>query len=184
MRSMAPAADAAQLRANLEIKARCADPAAARAAAERVATDYVGLDRQVDTYFRTRQGRLKLRESSLSGGQLVPYLRADTAGPRRSDYRVVPVPDPEGLKRLLSAILGVHRVVRKEREIFLFGNVRIHLDRVEGLGAFLELEAVYDGSAAAEAGEERKVQALMKELGVSTDDLVATSYEALLADPF
>ena len=168
------------LATNIEIKARCADLAAARAIARRVASEHVGLDRQVDTYFLTRSGRLKLRESSLSGGQLIPYLRPDRPGPKRSDYQVVPVPDPPVLKRILSEILGVHRVVEKRREIFLCENVRIHLDRVEGLGDFLELEAVTDGTPAAEAAARRVVDQLMRELGVGEDDLVAVSYEGLL----
>jgi predicted adenylyl cyclase CyaB len=168
--------------ANLEIKARCADPAKTRERALAVATERLGLDRQVDTYFRTARGRLKLRESSLSGGQLVAYLRPDQPGPRRSDYRVLPVEAPASVRRLLSEILGVHRVVRKEREILLHENVRIHLDRVEGLGDFLELEAVFDGTPAAEARQQEKVAMLMSALGVRADDLIAGSYEALLAD--
>jgi predicted adenylyl cyclase CyaB len=170
------------LATNIEIKAGCADLAAAREVARRVATARVGLDRQVDTYFRTRAGRLKLRESSLFGGQLVTYLRPDRDGPKRSDYQVVPVSDAVELKRILGEILGVHRVVTKEREIFLCENVRIHLDRVEELGDFLELEAVTDGTDAAEAEGRRKVAWLMKELGVREDDLVAVSYEGLLAE--
>lgn len=169
-----------QATANLEIKARCRDLEAARRRAEAIATEYLGLDHQVDTYFVTRQGRLKLRESSLSGGQLVPYLRPDQPGPKRSDYRVIPVEEPASLKALLTEILGRHRVVDKQREIFLFENVRIHLDRVKGLGSFLELEAVFDGSPGAEPEQQRKVDWLMKELGVAEDDLLATSYEALV----
>jgi predicted adenylyl cyclase CyaB len=165
---------------NLEIKARCADLDGLRRRVRALATDYVGVDRQVDTYFCTATGRLKLRESSLSGGQLVPYRRADVTGPRRSDYRVIPVPDPAGTCELLAELLGVHRVVRKEREIFLYRNVRIHLDRVEGLGSFMELEAVFDGSPEAEPEQQAMVDRLMAELGVRSDDLVPSSYEALL----
>ncbi|HEY5658783.1 MAG TPA: class IV adenylate cyclase [Myxococcota bacterium] len=165
---------------NIEIKARCRDLPAAREAARRVATRSVGVDRQVDTYFCTREGRLKLRESSLEGGQLVPYLRPDTNGPKRADYQVIPVADAAGLKALLTRILGVHRVVRKEREILLHENVRIHLDRVEGLGEFVELEAVFDGSAAGEAEQRRKVDRLMKALRIEAVDLLAGSYEGML----
>ena len=179
---MAAAPDPDRPVANIEIKARCRDLAAAREAARRLATRRVGTDRQVDTYFRTRSGRLKLRESSLSGGQLVPYLREDTPGPKRADYRVVPVDDAPGLLRLLGEILGVHRVVKKVREIFLVDHVRIHLDRVDGLGEFVELEAVFDGSKDGEAEQHRAVERLMTALGVGAEDLVATSYEALLAD--
>lgn len=171
-------------RANLELKARCADLAAARERARAVATAWIGVDRQVDTYFRTRRGRLKLRESSLSGGQLVPYLRPDAAGPRRSDYQVIPVEEPAALKALLTELLGVHRVVRKEREIALFENVRIHLDRVEGLGSFVELEAVFlsgtGGPEEPEDAQQAKVAFLCERLGISDADRVATSYEGLL----
>ena len=170
-------------RANLEIKARCPDLAAARARAQRVATAHVGVDEQVDTYFRVARGRLKLRESSLAGGQLIPYLRPDVAGSRRSDYRVVPVADPAGVKALLAEILGVHRVVRKRREIFLYENVRIHLDEVEELGSFVELEAVFDGSASEEAEQPHRIAFLLAELHIAETDLLPGSYEGLLDSP-
>ncbi|MEN8159378.1 MAG: class IV adenylate cyclase, partial [Myxococcota bacterium] len=143
--------------ANLELKARCSDLAAARRRAEAVATEWLGVDTQVDTYFRAPGGRLKLRESTLSGAQLIPYLRPDAKEARRSDYVVIPVPEPERTRALLTALLGVHRVVRKRREIALHHNVRIHLDRVEGLGDFVELEAVWDGSPEGEAEQATRV---------------------------
>ncbi|MBW2245561.1 MAG: CYTH domain-containing protein [Deltaproteobacteria bacterium] len=92
----------------------------------------------------------------------------------------MPVPEPEETRRLFSALLGVHKVVRKEREIALVGNVRIHLDRVEGLGTFLELEAVFDASPEAEAEERKKVDRLMEQLGIRPEDLIDTSYEAMV----
>jgi len=168
--------------ANLEIKAPVSDPEAFRARARALATETVGVDEQLDTYFRVPVGRLKLRESSLSGGQLVPYLRPDDDGPRRADYQVIPVADPGGLKALLAEMLGVHRIVRKRREIWLHQNVRIHLDAVEGLGDFVELEAVFDGSPTAEAEQQHEVARLMKQLGVEESELIATSYEALLPE--
>jgi adenylate cyclase class 2 len=169
-----------QARANVEIKARCIDPEGTRKRALELATERVGLDHQVDTYFRTRTGRLKLRESSLSGAQLVPYLRPDRGEPRRSDYRLLPVADPAGLKALLGEILGVVCVVEKEREILLRANVRIHLDQVKGLGSFVELEAVFDGSPAAEQEQKRRVERLMVELGVRAENLVPVGYETLI----
>lgn len=169
------------MKTNLEVKAPVADPSAFRARARGLATETVGMDEQVDTYFRVPTGRLKLREGSLSGGQLVPYRRPDADGPRRSDYQVIPVVDAAGLKALLTAILGVHRVVRKRREIWLHDGVRIHLDHVAGLGDFMELEAVFDGSPAAEADGRRKLELLMEALGVCRDELIAGSYEALVA---
>jgi adenylate cyclase, class 2 len=165
---------------NLEIKARCADLDAAREQAKALATSRVGIDRQTDSYFVTRRGRLKLRESSLSGGQLIPYLRPNQPGPKNSDYGVIPIEEPERVKALLTEILGVHRVVRKVREIWLHENVRIHLDEVEGLGSFVELEAVYDGAPESLPAQERKVRFLMDRLGIREEDLVDVSYEGLL----
>jgi adenylate cyclase, class 2 len=169
--------------ANFELKARCADLARARRQARALATAWLGLDEQTDTYFATRAGCLKLRESSLSGAQLVPYQRADAAEARRSDYVVIPVPEPERTKQLLGALLGVQRVVKKRREIALFENVRIHLDQVEGLGDFVELEAVWDGAPAGEAEQARKLDFLRERLAIRDADLVALSYEGLLAAP-
>jgi predicted adenylyl cyclase CyaB len=181
--------------ANLELKARCVDLAAARERVKAVATAWLGLDEQVDTYFRTtssearseakpsgvmRVGRLKLRESSLSGAQLIPYLRPDHPAARRSEYVVIPVPEPARTRELLATLLGVQRVVRKLREIALYENVRIHLDRVDGLGDFVELEAVWDGSAAGEAEQARKVAFLREQLDIRDVDLVSLSYEGLL----
>jgi predicted adenylyl cyclase CyaB len=177
---MASAGNAAQARANLEIKAPCADLAAARAAALRVGAQPAYDEEQRDTYFATRAGRLKLRETSSGRAELIPYLRPDQSGARRSDYRVIEIRDGAGTCALLGEILGVHRVVRKHREVLLWRNVRIHLDRVDGLGTFLELEAVFDGSAASEALQHRAVDWLLRELGIARETCLAGSYESLL----
>lgn len=165
---------------NLEIKARCANLDVARERARGVASRCVGVDRQTDTYFATRRGRLKLRESSLAGAQLIPYLRPDRRGPKNAAYAVIPVQEPESAKALLTEILGVHRVVRKVREIWLYQNVRIHLDRVDGLGSFVELEAVYDGAPASLPAQQDKLRFLMERLGIGEEDLIGVSYEGLL----
>jgi predicted adenylyl cyclase CyaB len=176
------ARDRVRMRANLELKARCADLDAARARATQLATAWLGVDEQVDTYFVTKTGRLKLRESRRSGAQLIPYFRSDAPGAKRSDYQVIAVDDGVGLARMLGAMLGVHRVVRKRREIALYENVRIHLDRVAGLGTFVELEAVWDGTEAGRAEQERKVAFLRERLGLRDEDLVAGGYETLLGE--
>lgn len=178
---MALPGNTTQAGANVEVKVRCADLAAARAAALRVGAQPHADEEQVDTYFSTRAGRLKLRVIGGARAELIPYLRADLAGARRSDYRVIPVPDAEGTRRLLAQLLGVQRVVRKRREVLLWRNVRIHLDRVDTLGSFLELEAVFDGSAGAEALQRDAVAWLLRELGLAQEPAIAGSYETLLA---
>jgi predicted adenylyl cyclase CyaB len=164
---------------NIEIKAAYSDLRRARAIAERIGARFVGRDHQVDTYFAVPRGRLKLRESSLSGAMLIPYLRADVRGPKKSEYSLLPVNDAARVKGLFDALLGVEAVVVKDRDIYLVDNVRVHLDEVKGQGSFFELEAVYADGADVER-EEEKVRALLIEFEVKDRDLVEGSYREKL----
>ena len=164
---------------NIELKARCADLTKARAVAIELGAQSQGVEQQTDTFFVTRCGRLKLRESSLRGAMLIPYFRSDDARPRQSDYAVLPTDDPAQAKRLLGDMLGVAAVVRKQRELLLLGNVRIHLDQVDGLGTFIEFEAVLADDATPES-EQAKVRELMREFGIADDDLLSVAYADML----
>lgn len=165
-------------RRNIELKARIDSLEAARAVCRQFA-NLKAEEHQTDTYFRCSQGRLKLRERNPEPAQLVAYSRSDAAAPRASDYWLVPVLDPAALKAALSTALGVLVVVEKEREIFLYRNVRIHLDCVTGLGEFVEFEAVLspgDDEPAAAA----LVAELAQRLVVDPHDRVDRSYSDLL----
>ena len=160
---------------NIELKARLHDLAYARALAERIATQHLGVQEQTDTYFHCRQGRLKLREIRGRNSQLVSYARPDQQGPKASDYQLVAVPDAESLKAALASVLGVRGVVRKRREIFLYHNVRIHLDQVDGLGTFLEFEAVLTDGMDDAAGH-AQLRELSARFAIRPDDLLPGSY--------
>jgi adenylate cyclase class 2 len=166
-------------RQNVELKARLHDLPAARRTAERLATEYLGWQRQIDTYFHCRQGRLKLREIDGQTAQLVGYQRADHTGPKLSNYRLTEVADSESLKQTLAAALGVLIVIDKRREVFLHRNVRIHLDEVLGLGVFLEFEAVLSAEISHAAGQ-AQVDLLAQEFHIRLSDLVPASYSDLL----
>ena len=130
---------------NVEVKIRVDDLAAMRVRALALGAADHGPIRQVDTYFATPsdgRARLKLREQRPGISALVAYRRPDTAGLRTSDYHLVPVDDPTALREALAHALGVVRRVAKTRHLLLLGRTRIHLDQVEGLGDFLELEVV------------------------------------------
>lgn len=130
-------------RRNLELKARHADLDAARKAVQAIAEVRPGgVESQIDTYFQVPHGRLKLREINEESATLIYYERPDRAIARICSYHLVPVPDRNSMKAALVAALGMRGVVRKRREIYFWHNVRIHLDEVEGLGTFVELEAV------------------------------------------
>ena len=169
---------------NLELKAVDPDPPRTLAAA--LALDGVedaGVLVQRDTYFHAVEARLKLREVRSGDGpaaELIAYARADREGPKVSHYRVVPVFDPEALCAALADALGVRVVVEKERRLLLWRGVRIHLDRVERLGAFVEFEAVARTTGGL-AAEEAKVVELRRALGLDDDRLlVARGYADLL----
>jgi len=137
-----------------------------------------GLQQQTDTYFRVPAGRLKLRVIEGKPAVLIGYHRPDEPGVRGSDYYLVPVPDPELLLLALRAALGVRGTVRKQRDIWHWHNVRIHLDEVDKLGRFLELEAVL--TAEADEGISRqRLQHLKQTLGMSPEE-IAGSYADLL----
>ena len=159
---------------NLEIKARDPDPARSLERALALGADDRGEITQRDTYFAPAAGRLKLREQSPGDAELIQYRRPDAAGPRASDYRLVPVVDADALREALDAALGTLVVVEKRRRLLLFEGVRIHVDEVEGLGSFLELEAT-DASPS-------KVDRLRAELDIPDDRLIAGSYSDLLLD--
>ncbi len=155
------------------------DLEAARTAARAIATKQLGCQHQVDTYFRSRRGRLKLRQIDGQPAQLISYARPDQPGPKPSDYLLVPVSDPEALKEALEAALGIECVVDKRREIYLCENVRIHLDEVKGLGTFLEFEAVV-GPDADDAAAYRQLEDLREKFSLVPGDLLSGSYADML----
>jgi predicted adenylyl cyclase CyaB len=166
-------------RRNIELKCRVRDADAMRRAIETIATHRFGVIHQIDTYFITSQGRLKLREADPGAAQLVAYNRADASEARASDYRLVPVENPGALKTALAETLGVFAVVDKRRELFFFHNVRLHLDDVAGLGMFLELEAVV-GPLADESLCRRRLASLTQSLAIAASDLLSGSYSDML----
>ncbi len=164
---------------NLELKARLADIAAARTIAVGLATETLGVQRQVDTYFHCPHGRLKLREIDGQRAQLVWYARDNHTDVRPSDYVLAPVDDGAALHLALTQALGVRGTVEKRREIFLYHNVRIHLDEVVNLGSFLEFEAVL-GPTADESVSRTRLAHLNGAFDLSPSDLLSGSYSDML----
>ncbi|KAF7253813.1 Adenylate cyclase CyaB [Varanus komodoensis] len=165
--------------ANVEIKARARDVAQLRRRAEELSGSPGCIIAQSDTFFPVPRGRLKLRDLQDGHGQLVFYDRPDSKGPKLSCYAISPTDDPAGLTAVLSQALGVQGTVKKERRLYLVGQTRIHVDRVEGLGDFLELEVVLEEPQTARHGEE-VARRLMRELGVREEDLLTGAYLDLL----
>ncbi|HNW60956.1 MAG TPA: class IV adenylate cyclase [bacterium] len=164
---------------NIEIKARIAsiEEMAPRAAAL-ADKDPVELD-QDDTFFNCPEGRLKLRSWPAGDGVLIFYRRPDRSGPKESFYVLAPTHEPDALREVLTLAYGQIGRVRKHRTLFWCGRTRIHLDYVEGLGTFLELEVKLEEGEAAETGA-AVARELMERLGISEDQLVEGAYLDLL----
>jgi adenylate cyclase class 2 len=172
----------APLASNVELKARLDKPAYAVDVCKRIGAVDKGVIEQIDTYFTLGRHRLKLREQSDGTNCLIGYSRPDRPEARRSQYRLAPIENAGAMKAMLSRQWGVKVVVKKERRWFLWeGRVRIHLDLVEGLGTFLEFEAVidsvpgYDEDAAL-----LDIARLSHDFGLTQRDLVAGSYASMV----
>ncbi len=164
---------------NVEIKARCADAAAMARAVAAAGAVWESTFSQVDTYFNVHTGRLKLRQADDGARELIFYRRADDSSPKVSRYDRMPIVPGQILDFVLTQALGVKTVVRKRRQLWRLDNIRIHLDKVEGLGSFLEFEVeVLPGRDV--AGCRAQAQALLKELGIRPDELIAGSYSDLV----
>ncbi len=166
---------------NIEIKARARDFGDIRSRAEALSDTPVQIIPQEDTFFAVGQGRLKLRVRNPGPAQLIYYERANQDGPKRSDYSIFETPDPEGLKQTLGRALGIRGVVRKTRYLYLVGQTRVHLDDVEGLGQFMELEVVMRPGQPDSEGQ-AVAQDLMSKLGVEPTDLLEGAYMDLLEE--
>jgi adenylate cyclase, class 2 len=164
-------------RVNFEFKARMRDERRVRTALKQLRARYVGLDHQVDTYFHAPAGRLKVREGKIENA-LIFYRRSNSARPRRSAVELMLLPRRSALRAILSQVLTPRAVVDKKREIYFVGNVKIHLDRVRGLGKFLEVEAITrTGRLDRARGQALRFQKLF---GVGRQDIIPQSYSDLV----
>jgi adenylate cyclase class IV len=166
---------------NIEIKVRIADMNQARAVCTSLGAHPLGTEEQTDRYYATdATRRLKLRTISGRPAELIEYRRPETAGVRASDYSIAPVRDATAGVCLVPSgppLVMVH----KRREVLLWHNVRIHLDIVDGLGTFLELEAIVD-ERHDDAACRAQVAELMGALALSESDLIAASYADLVSE--
>ena len=165
---------------NIEIKARVESLEPVRAKALSLTTGPGEILRQTDTFFMVPEGRLKVRQFADGTGELIAYHRPNTPGLRQSVYSRYVCDDANTLCEVLGRVLAVRGVVRKEREVLLIGQTRVHLDSVEGLGTFVELEVVLGDGESAEHGE-HVARDLLRTLQIPEDDLIPEAYVDLLA---
>jgi len=184
------------MKRNVELKTRYPDLQQAHRVARELGAELQGVERQRDTYVRSRTGRLKLRQvwpgdsdapqaspptdtaHPAERAELIWYRRRDDRRPRTSDYQVIPVENGQEVRAVLCEALGVIVEVVKHRTIYLHDNVRIHIDDVAGLGTFLEFEAIVDDTCDDHAAR-AKIDRLRAAFGIADDQVVGVSYSDL-----
>ncbi len=164
---------------NIEIKARCTDQQRIRDILRSKNADFRGTDHQTDTYFKVPHGRLKLREGTIENA-LVYYERENQEGPKHAQVTLYSTTPESPLKGILAQSLGVLVVVEKQREIYFIDNVKFHLDIVDGLGTFVEIEAIDTKGTIGKARLLVQCQAFLDLFRISSEDLIAVSYSDLL----
>ena len=159
----------------VEIKARCLNQDQIRAKLKELGSDCRGIDHQIDTYFNVPSGRLKLRQGNIENA-LIFYRRPDQSGPKQSDVILHHTSETGTLLTLLEASFGVLARVDKKREIHFIDHVKFHLDIVQGLGTFMEIEAIdRDGIFDADQLLAHCTH-YMKLFDIKTEDLMEDSY--------
>ena len=163
---------------NLELKYCCDDLTPLRERAQALGARDAGVLQQHDAFFQAPLGRLKLRDFGDGHGELIAYRRADAVEARSSDYLLAPTTDPAALREALGFALGSAGEVRKRRHLFLWQHTRIHLDEVQDLGSFVELETVIREQSEADA--QRELAQVVEALALRAEDRLAPAYVDLI----
>jgi len=164
---------------NVEIKARVADLDALRVRVEALSDGPAEVLEQRDVFFHVPKGRLKLRCFPDGRAELISYARSDATGPALSDYHIYRTGNPAGLESFLCDAFGLRGVVTKRRLLYLIGQTRVHLDEVEGLGSYMELEVVLEDKQTLEEGAQI-ADRVLEDLEMSEAERVACAYIDLL----
>ncbi len=165
---------------NIEIKAKSEQNDKIRSILKEQNADFKGTDHQIDTYFKVAHGRLKLRQGNIENS-LIFYKRENSRQPKESDVSLYRTKEINELKEVLKNALSELVTVDKQREIYFIGNVKFHLDKVKGLGEFVEIEAIGNSE------EEREsllaqCKYYLKLFNLKDEDLVSVSYSDLLLE--
>lgn len=164
---------------NVEIKARCDNHDKIREILVSKKADFKGTDHQIDTYFKVPNGRLKLREGNIEN-HLIFYEREDKEGPKQSNVTLFDNKPGSLLKEILTKSLGILAVVDKKREIYFIENVKFHIDTVENLGTFMEIEAIDSDGTIGKDKLQEQCQYYLDLFGIRQNDLLSKSYSDML----
>jgi predicted adenylyl cyclase CyaB len=164
----------------IEIKARCSNPSKVRQLLlQQPNIQFIGVDAQMDTYFKIPSGRLKLREGNIENS-LIYYDRENKKDAKKSDVTLYKPTEVASLKAVLLAALPTLIVVEKKREIYFIDHIKFHIDTLSALGSFIEIEVI-DANDAMDISEmKEQCQWYMELLDIQKEDLMENSYSDML----
>ncbi len=164
---------------NVELKAYCKNHDKVRKILQENGADFKGIDHQIDTYFKAKTGRLKLREGNIENN-LIHYVRSNSKVAKESKVLLYKTAPNTTLKQILQTAMEVICVVDKSREIYFIDNVKFHIDTVKNLGTFVEIEAIDTNGSLSKAYLQKQCDHYMKLLQIKAGDLIADSYSDML----
>ncbi len=164
---------------NIELKVKAPNLSKIKPVLKKIGAKYVETLKQVDTYYKCNEGRLKTREINNNNFELIFYRRENKKESKISDYEILKMsyPHRQKYKNILNEIFGKVVVVKKERLLWIYKNTRIHLDCVEDLGNFLELETIVSDTLSKAKKEYKEITDY---LNISNFKKIASSYSDLL----
>lgn len=165
----------------IEIKAKCANGQKIKEILFANGAHFKGMDHQVDTYFKVPKGRLKLREGNIEN-TLIYYNRPNQAGPKKSEVTYYKPPMDKALKSVLVEAMDILTIVDKKRGIYFIDNVKFHIDEVENLGDFVEIEAIDERGILGTQKIKEQCQYYLDLFGIQEQDLIEVSYSDLMMD--
>lgn len=164
---------------NVEIKARCNHPEKIREVLNQNNAWFKGKDHQIDTYFKIEKGRLKLREGNIENS-LIHYQRENRKGPKQSHIQLYRSHKDDGLKEVLLKALETLVVVDKQREIYFIDNIKFHIDQIQGLGSFVEIEAIDETGEIGLEKLNQQCEQFIHLFEIEPGDLISESYSDMI----
>ena len=166
---------------NIEFKAKANNIEAFEEKLLSLNPQFIGEDHQKDTYYNVKTGRLKLREGNIENA-LIWYQREDVKGAKQSDILLYKHPPDDALKNILNKVHGVKIIVDKIRKIYFVENVKFHFDRVEGLGTFVEVEAIDSNGEIGIEKLKEQCNFYINFLRIKTEDFMKKSYSDMMME--
>lgn len=167
------------MKKNFEIKVKLSDPNKTRKLLQLLCKGMSPIRQkqaQEDIYYKVNKGRLKLRIINGKTGNLIHYFRSNESRKRVSHYTIAETNTPAELNSVLSSLHGILIKVKKVREITIINNVRIHIDKVIGLGNYLEIEIIFNSIKEAR----KRMDDLIDALELDGKKFITVSYSDLL----